>query len=250
MLLGASNLSRVFPRAIEALRATQRGPLDAYVAMGFGRSYGQVSKFFSKKLLGILQSALWSALDHATPIETSAIIADVGNDLAYQTSVDALVEWVREALDRLAAHRARVVLNNVPIESLRAVGPLRYHAVRTVLFPGCSIPYREMLRRVEELHARLEELARTREIPVFSAAGAWYGVDPIHPRTAHSGAIWQRMIGALGAPDAHVPWRAPALSDQRALRWLQTRSWALGRAHGASPPQGTQLRDGSTITLF
>src|SRR5205809_67380 len=81
VLLGASNLSMSFPKVVELARATCGGPAEFFVAMGFGRSYGQESKFFGKKFSGILQSGIWAALDRAPARETVAVIADVGNDL-------------------------------------------------------------------------------------------------------------------------------------------------------------------------
>jgi hypothetical protein len=125
VLLGASNLSIKFPMVVHSARAMFDAPLQFFVAKGFGRSYGQESKFFGKKFLGILQSGLWAAMDRTPPMPTVAIVADIGNDLAYEAPVRRIVEWVERTLDRLAAHRAQVVLNNVPLASLGAVGAAR-----------------------------------------------------------------------------------------------------------------------------
>jgi hypothetical protein len=170
VLLGASNLTIMFPTIVETLRATYAHPIELHVAKGFGRSYGLHSQFFGKKFPGILSSGLWPALNRARPLPTVAIIADVGNDLAYEAPVDKIIEWVERALDRLAVHDARVVLNNVPIESLRMVGAARYYPLREALFPNCKLSRGEMLRRAEALSERLARLAEERRIPrVFRA---------------------------------------------------------------------------------
>jgi hypothetical protein len=181
VLLGASNLSIMFPTIVESARANFAQPLEMFVAKGFGRSYGQQSKIFGKKFSGILQSGLWAAMDRAPALPTVAIVADVGNDLAYETPVDTLVQWIEATLDRLADHGARVVLNNIPLPSLRTVGLARYHVFRQVLSPSCRLSHREMIARAERLSERLDRLASERKTPVFSGKIAWYGLDPIIP---------------------------------------------------------------------
>jgi hypothetical protein len=250
VLLGASNLSMSFPNIVELARATWRRPLEFFTAMGFGRSYGQQSKFFGKKFSGILQSGLWDALSCAPRVQTVAIVADVGNDLAYEAPVEWVLDWVRETLDRLDACDARVVLNNIPIESLRTVGGARYGVVKSILFPNCRVQRREMLRRAEALSEGLQSLAETRKTPVFSGEIAWYGWDPIHPRRAHAGVIWQRMMAALDAHAAATLWRPPPREDAFRLRRLQTRAWWRIGTSSRSAALTTTLMEGSSVALY
>jgi hypothetical protein len=162
VLLGASNLSLRLSRVVEAARAMWNAPLEFFVAAGFGRSYGQESKFFGKKFSGILQSDLWTALERAPRAATVANLANVGNDLAYEASVESVVEWVATTLDRLAAHDARIALNNVPLESLRTVGEIRFRVLRTILFPRCRLSRGELLARAERLSEAPARLAESR----------------------------------------------------------------------------------------
>src|SRR5262245_48071156 len=112
VLLGASNLAMALPRVVASARGAFNAPLEILVASGFGRSYGQESKFFWKKFSGILQSEIWPALDRAEALPTVAIVADVGNDLAYGAAPELVLEWISATFDRLAAHDARIILNN------------------------------------------------------------------------------------------------------------------------------------------
>jgi hypothetical protein len=250
VLLGASNLSLSFPRVIEAARALWCGPLEFFVAMGFGRSYGQESKFFGKKISGILQSEIWSALDRAPRAPTVAILADVGNDLAYEAPVESLVAWVATTLDRLTAIDARLVLNNLPLESLRSIGAIRFRVFRSILFPRCRLTRDELLRRAEALSGRLGELAAERKIPAFAGENAWYGLDPIHPRRRAAGEIWQRMLSAL-EPSGRMPaWTAPPRGDAKLLRRIHAESWSPEALRRDAPPPSAQLADGSTVALF
>jgi hypothetical protein len=250
VLLGASNLAMTLPRVISSARAAFDAPLEFFVATGFGRSYGQESKFFWKKFSGILQSGIWAALDRAPPLPTVALVTDVGNDLAYEAPVETVLAWVTTTFERLALHDARIVLNNLPIVSLRTVGALRYQALRAVLFPRCRIPGAELLDRAEALSDALAALADSRKIPVFSAQNAWYGLDPIHPRRRHAGAIWQQMIGALAPRSDSIAWITPSRAEARLIRRARLSSSVRNAAHRPPPEPPTQLCDGSTLALF
>jgi hypothetical protein len=239
-----------FPMVVETALEVFGRPCEFIVAMGLGRSYGQESKFFGKKFLGILQSDLWAALDRAPAIATVALVADVGNDLAYEAPVARVVEWVARAIDALVERGARAALNNVPLASLQTVGAARYRIMRSVLFPKCRVPRVEMLRRAEELSRALENVAKTRKVPVFSGESAWYGFDPIHPRRASRGEIWQRMFAALAPAGAAVAMRPPAPGAAVRLRRAQARAWSTFGANRRARGVVERLDDGSTVALF
>jgi hypothetical protein len=250
VLLGASNLSIKFPIVVHSLRALFNAPLEFFVAKGFGRSYGQESKFFGKKFLGILQTGLWAAMDRATTISTVAIVADIGNDLAYEAPVRRIVDWIEVTLDRLAAHRAQVVLNNIPLASLGAVGAARYHFFRELFFPNCGLPRRELMKRAEQLSEALARLAEKRKTPIFSGRIEWYGLDPIHPRRGASGEIWRLMLSAISDAGALVPLVRAAPLSALQLHRLKPESWShFGVTRRAAQPAG-RLSDGTTIALY
>jgi hypothetical protein len=235
---------------VESARANFARPLEMYVAKGFGRSYGQQSKIFGKKFSGILQSGLWSAMSRARVLPTVAIVADIGNDLAYEAPVDTIMGWIETTLDRLAEHDARVVLNNIPLASLRTVGRARYHVFRELLFPSCRLSRREMIRRAERLSDSLARVASERKTPVFSGEIGWYGVDPIHPRWPSSGEIWSRMIGELSNQRSGAPLVRPSLQRALHLRRLRPETWVqFGFKRRASQPNA-KLSDGTTIALY
>jgi hypothetical protein len=250
VLLGASNLSIMFPTIVETARAMFAEPLEMYVAKGFGRSYGQQSKFFGKKFPGILQSGLWDAMGYARALPTVAIVADVGNDLAYEAPVRTILQWVEQTLDRLAGLRAQVVLNDLPLASLRTVGAVRYRVLREVLFPSCRLSRDEMLRRAEQLSDALRRIAQEREIPIFSGEKQFYGFDPIHPRRAASGEIWQRMLGAVAPSQERSRLVRPSAVAALRLHQLKPQAWQhLGLQRRAAQPNG-RLADGATIALY
>jgi hypothetical protein len=250
VLLGASNLSLTFPMVIETALDVFGRPLEFFIAMGFGRSYGRESKFFQKFFSGILECEIWKALDRARALPTVGVAADIGNDLPYETPVTAIVESIERTLDALGARGVRAVLNNIPLPSIRALSPARYALMRRILFPRSRMSHGELMRRAEELSGRLETLAAERKTPIFTGENAWYGFDPIHPRRKWAGEIWQRMFAAASPGAPLVVMRHPPRRDARELRRLQSRAWhELSRGGGATAVSA-RLRDGSSLALF
>jgi hypothetical protein len=250
VLLGASNLSLTFPMVIETALDVFGRPLEFFIAMGFGRSYGRESKFFRKFFSGILECEIWDALDRARSLSTVAVAADIGNDLPYEVPVTTIVDSVERTLDALAVRGVRAVLNNIPLPSIRSLTPARYALMRRILFPRSRMAHGELMRRAEELSGRLETMAAGREMPIFTGENAWYGFDPIHPRRKWAGEIWQRMFTAA-SPNPHpVIMRHPPRRDARQLRRLQSRAWFdLSRGGGATVISA-RLSDGSSLALF
>ena len=225
-------------------------PLRIHAAMGFGRSYGKESRFLTKKYLGIFQSGIWNALDQEKCISSTAFLTDIGNDLAYEVPVEQLVEWVEACVNRLQSINAKVVLTDVPLNVLRAVGEMRFRLLRTILFPQCRLTWRELFARAERLSERLDELAETRKIPIFSGDSAWYGWDPIHPRRAHLTRIWRELFQRAELVEAQSPTRNKRFLFDWYLRGLCCEKWSsLSISWRAAQPNG-RLIDGTKIALY
>jgi hypothetical protein len=250
VLLGASNLSIMFPTIVQTARAMYAQPLEMFVAKGFGRSYGQQSKFFGKKFPGILQSGLWDAMSRAQSLPTAAIIADIGNDLAYGAPVDTIIAWIEAVLDRLAKYDATIVLNDLPLESIKRVGRVRYRVLRELLFPSCALSHGEMLSRAEQLSGRLQELSTKHKMPIFAGRSAAYGLDPIHPRRAAAGEIWSRMLGALSTSADPSPLARARAAEAMRLYGLRPQAYSIyGWSRRAEQPC-VRLADGTTIAIY
>ena len=197
-----------------------------------------------------MQCGLWSAIDRCEALRTVAIIADIGNDLAYEAPVERIVDWVQTALDRLQSRGAQVVMNNVPIASIRTVGRARFHVFRELLFPSCRLTRSELLRRAEGLSDALNKLAEARKTPIFSGESAWYGLDPIHPRPRACGEIWRRMLGALSSTEEEALLVRASARAKLHLNALRPESWVqFGFQRSSVQPSGW-LSDGTTIALY
>jgi hypothetical protein len=227
-----------------------RTRLAIHAAMGLGRSYGKESGFMGKKFSGIFSSRLWDVYDTETSSSTLAFVTDIGNDLAYEEPVERIMEWVATCVARLDKNGAQVALANVPIDVLRTLSRPRFEFFRAVLFPKCRLPWATLLSRAEELHDRLGKYAESQNIPIFAAPNAWYGFDPIHPRSARFADYWRAMFGLLTiSPTAHDSC-ARSLRTYLRIRALSTPDVRWPTSKRRFSASETTLDDGSSIVLY
>src|SRR5262245_5785688 len=140
VLLGASNLTRGISTVVDYSRKLLGSPLDFYVALGAGRSYGMRTGILVRELPGIRESAIWRDLenrDRNAPVY--ALIADIGNDVLYGAPVAVIVEWLRDALDRLKAMGATVSIVQLPEHNVVNFTNLQFWLLNRILFPGRNL---------------------------------------------------------------------------------------------------------------
>jgi FixJ family two-component response regulator len=65
---------RSLSTVIETARLTWREPVEIMAAIGHGRSYGQNSVVFGRKISGIFPCALWQDLQNRPSLPTAALI--------------------------------------------------------------------------------------------------------------------------------------------------------------------------------
>lgn len=196
LLLGASNITFGLPWLIPAVEDRLGGAVDICGAWGHGRSYGEPSTLLLRTLRGVVHSNLWGRLETREPLETFALVTDVGNDIAFGEEPDAILAWVETVFDRLEAMEATVVVTGLPHLRLHDQSDLGFLVARTIFFPEYSMDRADILRKVDEVNARLADLARRRGHAFIEMEREWYWVDPIHIRFRRQGEAWERILRA------------------------------------------------------
>ncbi|MGE3640206.1 MAG: hypothetical protein AB7G28_16755 [Pirellulales bacterium] len=241
---------RSISTVVETAREIWREPVEIMAAIGHGRSYGRDSRVLGRKISGIFPSPLWKDLQTRAPLETVALVTDVGNDLGYQVRVDEIASWVDGCLAHLERARATTVITELPLARMERLSEREFLFFRTLFFPKARITFDELRADAYALNARLQELGERRKISVIPASGAWYGRDPIHLRRAVWREAWPTILSAWHE-------REPLSIRPRAsfARWAYLRSLkpaervVFGRAERTAQPSG-MLRDGTTISLY
>jgi hypothetical protein len=251
ILLGASNLTLSFPYVVKTASAMLGSPLEVFGCIGHGRSYGMSSTVIGRTLPAIIHCGLWDAVKTRPPASRCvALITDIGNDIMYGADPAQITQWIKQCVDHLQQHGARVSINALPIESIRAVRSWQYRIVKSMLFPSRKITFRQAIDRAVELHDRVAALARSEGLPLITCHRYWYGFDPIHIRRRHRRSAWQSIVHqSTGHEGAEL---APNASIMSWIDWQKLRPaeyGVLGVHRSRIQPTG-RLRDGSTIWLY
>lgn len=225
VLLGASNLWLSQPWWIPHLLGGTHGPREIHAAYGHGRSYGLRSRIGFRQLDSILRCGLWQALNSRPEMPTEALIADVGNDIAYGVSTDQILAWVDECIDRLVAHGAKVTIVGLPTESLSRLSEATFTIFQRIFFPTRSIGRRDAISRALAVDAGLLELSRRYQTRHIANDLSWYRWDPIHICPSKRCQAWQLFLDHEEVPQPDLVERFAHL-QLRPERWW---SWGLER---------------------
>ena len=250
VLLGASNLARGISTVAGTAQALIGSPLEFFIAMGHGRSYGRASRVLGRTLPGIDECGLWDALGDAVATQTYALITDIGNDIVYGYDVQMIAAWIEQCLKRLQVLGARTIITRLPVESIESLSNLRYRVAKAILFPGRRLSLDEAKQRIGRLDTTIGDLAPQYGATLVDLPGEWYGMDPVHiKRSQYSTAFAQIMAGWP------VGDKARTRATPSVVRWLKLhlarpQRWSfLGIPLGSTQP-ATRLADGSTVAVF
>jgi hypothetical protein len=247
ILLGASNLKAALPALIGGVRQRAGEPVEVLAACGHGRSYGTWSRFlFVRRLPGIAGCGLWRELERRPPRRTLALVTDVGNDLVYGASAEAIAGWVEVCLDRLVRQEAEIVLTLLPLSRLEKLSPWQVRLAVSLLFPGRPAPWPGLLERARELDGRLRRMGEERGARLVEPEASWYGADPIHLRRSVRRQVWDGVL-SLGLPDEGVT-HPPA--PQPHIPLFGAAELRLFGAALRTPQPAVRLPDGTSVALY
>jgi hypothetical protein len=223
ILIGASNLTLGWHSLLRQLRSACHGPLDVHVVAGMGRSYIKPARFAHRLLPAILDCGLWNAVP-TTEAPPRVLITDVGNDLAYGFQPEQIMESVEACIARIRAWRADAisVLTLPPLASLQSLGPARFRAARTLLFPGSRLLLPDVLRLATSLAELLRNVGLKYSMSTITPPAAWYGLDPIHIRRSSRATAFASMFASWGRELAGIPAEPERGSCLPTWPWLPT----------------------------
>jgi hypothetical protein len=250
ILLGASNLTRAISTVVETARQIVGSPIDCYVAMGHGRSFGMETTVFGRTLPGILPCGLWKALKGAPPASrTFILLTDVGNDIPYGATPESILAWLSQCLQQAGTTGTRLALTQLPLATLATLSRRRYHLLRRLLFPGSEVSYEMARERIEVVNDGLNAIAERFGAAPIEMPAAWYGPDKIHIKARRFPTAWPTILQAW-SPEAPRP--VPHFSLWRYLRCRTARGQDVRffRRDISMVQPARTLADGTTLHLY
>lgn len=250
ILLGASNLARGISTIVGTAQSLIRSPLELFIAMGHGRSYGRASRVLGRTLPGIDECGLWNALGDAVSTQTFALITDIGNDIVYGYDVEMIAAWIEQCLKRLQTLGARTIITRLPVESIESLSTLRYRVAKAILFPGRRLSLDEAKQRIGCLDTTMRDLAPQYGATLVNLPGEWYGMDPVHIKRSQYSTAFAQIMASWTASDGVDTRATGSVSRWLKLHLARPQRWSLlGIPLGSAQPV-TRLADGSTVAVF
>lgn len=248
VVIGASNVSHSFAELVALVRAAHDAPLEIVAAHGHGRSWVSSSRvLFVRELPSIAGSGLWRVLHEREASQTTALLTDIGNDLAYGFGAERSAEAIERGLDALLALRARIVVTRLPLASLAHLGRVRFAVAKLLLFPGRDIDLERVRDDALALDARLVEFARMRGIELVTPPLEWYGFDPIHIRRAQRTAAFRTMLAPLFGEIRARSFPSDDAARVRRARPAERRLFGRDQRH---EQPGVRCSDGTTVSWY
>jgi hypothetical protein len=234
---------------VETAREEWGEPLEAFAALGHGRSYGMKTAILGRTLPGIVGCRLWDVLERGPSGSTIALVTDVGNDILYGAPVETILAWVTECLSRLRKLGADVVITDLPVASIARLSRARFLLFRSILVPSCRLTLAQVADRAAGVVEGLVRLSEEHEATFFRLRPEWYGFDPIHIRPALWHSAWREILLGEGARTA------ARQGDRRLARWLKLylaapeQRWLLGFERRRSQPS-VRLGQGTSVHVY
>jgi len=207
------------------------------------------SRVLGRALPGIIKCGLWDALDQRPELPTNALITDIGNDILYGASPQAIAHWVEECLVRLRRVSRLIVVTALPLENVRRLGPRRFALIRKLIFPSAQISYEDALAAIKTLNDHVKSVSEKYGARVVKPRSCWYGVDPIHIKLSHWPEAWLEVFRSW-SDDRSIPLAKGSLRRWMFLRGLRPQQRRLfGRVQTQQQPAG-RLPDGALISYY
>ncbi|MCA9217992.1 MAG: hypothetical protein KDB27_33205, partial [Planctomycetales bacterium] len=222
-------------------------PIDFYFA--HGRSYGLHSTVGCWTYPPITSCGIWKAIPQDRRDTTFALITDVGNDILYNAQPEEIDRWVREAVLNLSPICSRIAITEIPLESVIGLGTVRFTLLRSIIFPKCRLNLKKVLDQAALLNELLKQTAKDSETLLLRPALDWYGVDPIHIKSAAKRVAWRNYIGRL-VEGNRLHCDSENNEKLRLFLGLRPRSWrTFGLQRNAQQPD-LVLCDGSQLHRY
>lgn len=250
VIMGASNVALSIGTIVETLVNQFDQPLELLSAHGHGRSYGTETSVLGRRLPSILDCGLWKALDERDTCPAKVLITDIGNDLIYGQSVQNLMDWVRECLDRVERTQSEVVVTQLPVVNFDRITPRTFKLMKTLFFPSCDVELSEILSRAEKISEKLQSETEVRNVRFVEPQATWYGWDPIHVRRRFRSVAWPTILAFSHAQAVHATPRRLSFWQNARLKFLAPEYRVVFGFSQRKTQPTARLRDDSTVSFY
>ena len=245
IMAGASNVSMLYKRFMNASRTRVGGPVELHMACSFGRSYVVKTPNWLHRLPPIPKTGLVDVSEDFNGI-TYSMLTDVGNDIFIGISNEKILDSVRQVLEKMLKVSSKVMITELPVGPAKKISPLAYRFFKTLLFRHSDITLEHLLELGIELNQGMLDLAAELGVEPVRFDTEWYRPDAIHIKKRFADQAVARCLTALDMEDQASSVAPLKFSGGSLKHQLRLRS---GEEIWSKQP-GFQLADGSTVSLY
>ncbi len=199
LFMGASNLARGYSLLTRYLsRCLGVQNIEFLNALGPGRGFCAKGGMFNFIYPPIQDCQVIEAVDKKTKNPRVVLITDLGNDLMYGVTPDALIECLDTLIDRMLKWNADIFLTSIHINMKKDISRRTFYILRFIFYPNSKMNYEETDSLIIKVNDYLEEKARNnKKVHLITGMESYAGSDKIHYSLLKMHKAWSKVTDEI-----------------------------------------------------
>ena len=195
LFMGASNLARGYGLLTRHLsKCLGVKNIEFLNALGPGRGFCAKGGMFNFIYPPIQDCQVIEAAEKKTKNTRVVLLTDLGNDLMYGVTADALIECLDMLIDRMLKWNAEIFLTSIHINIKKDISRRIFYILRFIFYPRSKINFEEADLLVTKINFYLEEKTRkNKKVHLITGMESYAGLDKIHYSLFKMHKAWSKV---------------------------------------------------------
>ena len=199
LFMGASNLARGYALLTRHLsKCLGVKNIEFLNALGPGRGFCAKGGMFNYIYPPIQDCQVIEAAEKKTKNTRVVLITDLGNDLMYGVTADALIECLDMLIDRMLKWNAEIFLTSIHINIKKDISRTIFYVLRFIFYPRSKINFEEADLLITKVNCYLEEKTRkNKNVHLITGMESYVGLDKIHYSLLKMHKAWSKVTDEI-----------------------------------------------------
>jgi len=199
LFMGASNLARgyaLLTRYISKCLGSQN--VEFLNALGPGRGFCEKGGMFNFIYPPIQDCLIVEEAEKKAKNPRVVLLTDLGNDLMYGVTADALIECLDMLIDRMLKWNAEIFITSIHINIKKNVSRRIFYILRFIFYPRSKINFEEADFLIAKINFYLEEKTRkNKKVHLITGMESYTGPDKIHYSLLKMHKAWSKVTDEI-----------------------------------------------------
>ena len=199
LFMGASNLARGYALLTRHLsKCLGVKNIEFLNALGPGRGFCAKGGMFNFIYPPIQDCQVIEAAEKKTKNTRVVLLTDLGNDLMYGVTADALIECLDMLIDRMLKWNADIFLTSIHINMKKDISRRTFYILRFIFYPNSKMNYEETNSFIIKVNDYLEEKTRNnKKVHLITGMESYAGSDKIHYSLLKMHKAWSKVTDEI-----------------------------------------------------